>query len=828
MRLLFELPLYGQPTHILNLRRILLSSVGTSVAEENVAIASAKSWISKRVPGIFIPSDHLTNQELPRRDAAQPSQTVKSDIGRWLRQTIASHSQAGSEIFPGQIEGSTTPGTGDDAKPSAIITVEQFQGVRLVLEEMEDFTILADVLKIVSVSTDDHILTAITDTTNHHFDTMAAIGAAEDLYRILLQQYTKVQGRKRAEKSFVESLIDLGDRLPKAVQELRSLRQDLSLYEQTISAAACSPISDHMAEALQSAESTFADEIDQLLTSGTSMDKQVLSQVFQTIIKRLELSWHVTQPSINFAELLMRLRSFGSKTFDLLIADWLQDMLCSTSRPSLSNILPPLLCNNSITLDLVLARSAALLEGTQPPGKFVQVALDVLDLLTVDGLKYPPPMVYGRYRFQIQQQRAMRNSASSVIPLLRAAINACVGEEVSCTNARNLITSPRVRTLIQTILTQHKETFSQISSAFSLGLSVEQVQMAIDGMVYPSDPQPSSLLGFGYQISKILRTVSDFNLPLCQLRLRTAFGTSARSSNNPAATLMATLLKASESSDDACMLCWPMLVSGLAADQALRVREEAENELVLDVHRETHLDLAQRKRVTEVVASIVEATAFSITDGGSSLVLAQIADRLTGLLSSPQLSTDQPSTGGFPLNETGQILEHSYISLEILLRLLVIHQSTMHHPKISQNTLARLLITLSILLVNPILSSHPTLPSYIFDTLAYLTDLQTEETRSHCIRILRDQQRTKDPRLLFLFGYSESIENEWLQFVANPVSIALDPRATAAALTAAVATPTMQPFPLRRWEMMQDATPLVTENDTSLSLTLFGARKAVL
>ena len=37
-----------------------------------------------------------------------------------------------------------------------------------------------------------------------------------------------------------------------------------------------------------------------------------------------------------------------------------------------------------------------------------------------------------------------------------------------------------------------------------------------------------------------------------------------------------------------------------------------------------------------------------------------------------------------------------------------------------------------------------------------------------------------------------------------------------------------QPFPLRKWEMMQDTTPLVMENDTSLSLALFGARKTVL
>ncbi len=33
------------------------------------------------------------------------------------------------------------------------------------------------------------------------------------------------------------------------------------------------------------------------------------------------------------------------------------------------------------------------------------------------------------------------------------------------------------------------------------------------------------------------------------------------------------------------------------------------------------------------------------------------------------------------------------------------------------------------------------------------------------------------------------------------------------------------PFPLRRWEIMPDPTPVMGENDTSLSLGLFGARR---
>ena len=828
MRLLFELPLHGLPTHVLNLRNILLSSVGASVAAENNTITLVRFWISGRVPGVFPAPDASATQDTVSWEPAQLSQTVKSDIGRWIRQSIASYCRVYGANRPSQTEDNTKPDISTNARPSNKITMEQYHQLRLILEEIEDFAILADVLKIVSNSTDDLVLTSITDTINNHFDTLAAVGAVDDLFQILWQQYQDIHNRKRVERCFVESLTDLGARLPKAEQEFRSLRKDLLLYEQTLSAVACSPISDHMAEALESAESTFADEIDQLLASGTSMDKQVLSQVFQTIIKRLEFSWHgPIQPSINFAKLLVRLRSFGAKTFDLLVADWLGDMLSSTSRPSLSAVLPPLICSKSITLDLVLSRAVAVLQDTGHPCKYVQVALDVLDLLTLPDSEYPPPISYRQYRFGIQQQRVIQASPSSVICLIRAVIDACVREGVLCTKAQDLITSFRIRTLMQVLSMQHTEFLPEISGAFDRGLAVDQIQIAIDSMIYPADSQPSSTLEFRHQISRILDVVSDFNLPLCQLRLRTAFSSAVRRSNNAANTLMTAFLQAARSLGDACMLCWPMLVSGLAADQALRVRAEAESELISDVYKETDRDITHRKRLMDSLASVIEATAFTVTDGVTSSVVAQVADKLAALPALPQLLTDQPNAEGLPATTSGRLLEHIYISLDVLLRLLLIHQPTLQHPKFPQSILARLLTSLSMLLINPAVSSHPILPSYIFDTLAILTDLQTEETRSRCIRTLRDQQRTKDPRLLFLFGYTESIENEWLQLVPNPNSTASDARATGPAI-AGSATPATQAFPLRRWEMMQDATPLITENDTSLSLTLFGARKAVL
>ena len=132
---------------------------------------------------------------------------------------------------------------------------------------------------------------------------------------------------------------------------------------------------------------------------------------------------------------------------------------------------------------------------------------------------------------------------------------------------------------------------------------------------------------------------------------------------------------------------------------------------------------------------------------------------------------------------------------------------------------------LSLLLTHYSLDCYPSFCELILDVLAILTDTLTEEVRSQCVRVLRDQHRLQDPRLLFLFGYSESVNDEWLQLMTGA---SLSGSAATSDEPSAGTTDSTQQFLLRKWELMQDTTPLITENDTSLSLTLFGARKTLL
>lgn len=150
-------------------------------------------------------------------------------------------------------------------------------------------------------------------------------------------------------------------------------------------------------------------------------------------------------------------------------------------------------------------------------------------------------------------------------------------------------------------------------------------------------------------------------------------------------------------------------------------------------------------------------------------------------------------------------------SITILLRLLSIHVPG-HNLKSSvedQAPFTSLLINLSLLLIHPSLLHHLDLCEHIIDTLTLLLSdgPLPENIRSELAHHLR-----YDSRLRFIFGFPQQsdITEGWLQVVSGENG------------------GERRKFEIRRWEMMGDVTPVPAENDSCISLTLFGARKSVL
>lgn len=804
--LLFELPLQGLPSHVLNLRSMLLTTLGVPAEREGDMIIAAKKRIVGQMPDFFL-GDPSSRSGVACAEFALLSQTVKSAVAVWIRHNLFSRLQLYGKTESAS-EDAEQPMADPDKVISCLVTLEQFHTIRRILEDFEDFAILADVLNILSGEVQWPVLTAVTDTVNQYFDVFNAIGAADDIFRRLYHKVEESHGPDFIEKAFFESLIDLACRLSNTAQEVQRLRNDTLVLVPRLTAVAFSPISDNMVEAVQLAEPTFADEMDQMLASGTSMDKQTLSRVFGTIIGRLETSFEESvQLGIRFSQLLACLRGFGPKTFDGLLKDWLQKWLRSDPQANPGTIIPPMICSKVVSLQVVLDTAARLLNLEGHQNDRAILALKMLDMVITASSGSMPIVDYRGYRLLDQLHRVIRMSSASILSLLSVVVETCTSTEAPLrTRARAQVEDLSFRNLIRSLALQQPSTPREVAS----DLPNADLKKAFCGILNQEQLAESPRLDRHSRISRLLNNTSDFNVPLVQLELKAVLS-DIGSSEIADHTLSDIFVERASASSNGHVEFWACLVSELSVPQAASVREKAESQIICSGITDTTLMCHGARTRLDGLSAIIEATGFSVSNAETSPFLDQIAYGLSMICSSPQLDKHQHDHNEIDSNHICQ-------SIDVLISLLIIHQSTIQHPRFSQSALFQILISLGRLLINPFLAFHPTLPTYVFDTLAFLSDSLSEDTRTRCIRTLRDLHHCQDPRLKFVFGFPETVDSAWLQLVTKSSTIA----------EAKSEGVLMQSYSLRRWEMMQDATPVSTENDTSLSLTLFGARKSVL
>jgi len=230
------------------------------------------------------------------------------------------------------------------------ITPLQFYVVREVLEQLQDFAVLADVLQIVSSSTDPTVLAAIVDTINYHSQVFAAIGAMTPLFNLLVERYQALRLQTPPDRSFSLALADLCCTVRGDIRVLQQLKHDLARFEQQQAAAAvCSPASDSM-EVLQNSSIDSDDDIDRILASGTSMDEQMLTRVFQRVVARVEPKSVDDPQSSKFSSWFYRLRTFDDKCFDRLVLGWISNLVMRGGAGTISLALPSLIGPRCLTL----------------------------------------------------------------------------------------------------------------------------------------------------------------------------------------------------------------------------------------------------------------------------------------------------------------------------------------------------------------------------------------------------------------------------------------------------------------------------------------------
>lgn len=394
MQWIFELPLDGLPDHVLNLRQILQASTGSSITKEEEDFVLAKAEISAKIRGFFAHAQVLKIPTAQKYGLTKLSQTIKSALGRWVRHTVASQllsRRPGAEQYDafkvGNMKG-----------PFILITPEQFSNIRSTLETLDEYPILADVIKICSNSVDIMVLTIASDTVNYHFEIFSAIGAANDLFQALYDRYEESCGQAVKPKLLTESLIDLSYRLSRSRIERGQLPSKLLTIDHNSTLSACSPISDYISEQLHPSESAFMESVEQSFTSGTLMEKQVLEQVFKKITTGLQKSWRGSGDKTvsNLTDLLLRLRSYGVVLFETLFHQWLDEFFILTPRPKLQDVIPSFICGGITTLSTVLERVMTAYDAKGGEGLAASLAFEAFELLTIPDMELEANLTHVR------------------------------------------------------------------------------------------------------------------------------------------------------------------------------------------------------------------------------------------------------------------------------------------------------------------------------------------------------------------------------------------------------------------------------------------------
>ena len=315
--------------------------------------------------------------------AARHTRAVKCEVNRWVRHQVLEHVTEGDPVGPSNWKDlSAEPGI-------SAMTLPQFFVVRDFFEQTQDFSFLADVLGMVSSSDNPILLAVVADTLNQHIETFAAIGASKDIFDKLVERYGVLKARKPIEKCLLLSLTHVGRRIAGAEDTTRRLHLEMQQDDRKAAVAAYSPVSDHTADMMQSADSDFHDEIERLLSSGTSMDKHTMARLFETVATRIESSWtDSVSYGIACSLLSARLRTFDPVSYDGLMAEWLARTLPLSRRPMLSQALLPLVVTGCLSIANAVAASVQFLESSEtdkdhPMG--AKIALETLQLVTQTG-----------------------------------------------------------------------------------------------------------------------------------------------------------------------------------------------------------------------------------------------------------------------------------------------------------------------------------------------------------------------------------------------------------------------------------------------------------
>lgn len=855
-RLLVELPISSLPEPLRNMRGNMLGRASYNVDDEANDIQMATACVKNSLGLQWMADSTIGGLPLGKlcRRVNMSSRALKSEIGQCMRETVVLEMERAQSTD----------------KQGLRFPTPSFNAVRSILEAAEDFHTLAEFLKVALGLFDADILSSCADTLNLHLATFGALGVAKDLFAALvgkLGSLTQTQGLVAA-RPLLASMAMLAPRVP-GQETLVTYLNDTIRNDRSSAVDACSPVSDNMAARIQDEEGELLDEIEKRLANKTSMDRTTMNSFLNKIIPKIQSCWGKVDERLRaYGSLLTRLRHFDTQHFDSFMTKWVLGIRNPQSRPPLSQIFPLLVSVGCLNLSVILTTTGDVARpnmagraAAMPPSTYVQ---EVLELLTAPPATKNLLTSEEIYRFQILQQQAPRVHFKEMVVLVRnalteycASLNFGTTTAVPLANPRN---QDRLTGLLRTLVLTDQANVPKLLSLKSADPAVGKMMDDMSTrLLLPTQP-PGTQIAF----EQVLGLANEYTLPFCHLKLCQGFAVAETSGTNPQERLQNQLEVFGKAMDDAVdsrNITWTGLLPWLLPEVTQHLLSRAQTRLfdLLPSIKNPVVDESSFS-IAETLLSIID----TITRGGPTgsrpiPIAVATVDRLADLwelLASPVDSSVKSVV--------------LFKWLPLMVTFLGLHSHGHDAANKQANEIrGRVLIVLSGLLqelegLSSLTFGDVNFPSYrvsymsqrILDLSLIFVDSLPDEPRQQCIRHLRDA--LSDSRLRYIFSYAPMpLENLMLLTKEKPPSSSSSvptqnsqtgqttrPRGTGflgvGSLTQnvwGVPVPVggigggmaggdkLTAYAFRRWENLNEPTPIVGENDTSLSLTLFESIK---
>lgn len=854
-RLLVELPVHAltnsQKTHRAGMLRRASFLVEDEAQDTEMAIQCLKSTLGMPME----PNDEMVSRKplslkkLSSRIGLS-SHALKAEIGSWLRNSVVTNLEQASK--DGQ--------TGPEISPST------FNALRTIFEVAGDFSMLADVLKSISRVSSVDILASCTDTLNRHLSIFAALGVGKELFDIYYERLRSLSVEQGiGARPLLAALASLAPRIPKQESLSAQLKQDLAQSDRNNPVDACSPVSDNMGARLQDNDNDLHEEIEKHLTSGTTIDRNTMDRFFHLVTTRLQDSWGKSADTQRaYSLLLARLRVFDPQLFDSLMAKWISHIRSVTDRPSVLQIFPVLVSVGCLSMPLILASTYAdpsAMTGNAPPRTTAlpspTVALqsiqttyrtryiqEVLEFVMTQPLA--DSLVTGEecYRIAILQEQAQRENLNDVLAVIRLAL----AEYSFCRDNTDTASLPldaqatqdRLVGLLRSLALKDVTGVSKALAIKSPDPSVGNwIDRLVTKLLIPTADGSTPVT-----FDQVLELTNEFTLPFCQLKLSLSLA-GDQNSQDAADRLQSQLehfTKAMDNAVDAKNITWTGILSSLSPEITHHLKNNAQTRFLGLLPSVTNpppagRTLEQNLQMAENLLSVIDAIVRGGSMGRPPQLVAATIDKLGDLWE--VLATADAETKAAVINHW----------LPSLLTLITLHTATFDTSRAGNEVNARALIVICGILqeldvihgdnIDP--AAAKALSDRMFDLSLLLVDNLADDARAHCIRAVKDVGGS-DARLRYIFSFARPTA-EYLMLshrdkqAAEAAAKGLGRAAGLVPGGGLLGTPAsvwgqgpvgperLSAFHLRRWEMLNEPTPIIGENDTALSLGLFEARK---